>query len=613
MVFEEFQLGPYKIVSQLGAGGFATVYRAVVEGDMGFTRDVALKVLHPHLTSGSPEIVNMLADEARLLARMRHPNIISVQWFGQLEHPRSGPVYVLVMEFVDGRPLSDLLVHAGESDGTVPLAVIVDIHAEIAKALAYAHDLADEAGGPLGLIHRDLKPDNVVISCEGMVKLLDFGIARATDRLATATKTDMTRGTVHYMSPEQVRAAKDIDFRSDLFSFGTMFWECVVGRRLIKADSAIGALYEVAAFELQPAVDQVSGVLPDAVPVFKKLLAPKPDERYSHTEDLVAALEDLRAVVKAPRSTRVLLKELVGARRPAVAPAGGTAARGPGRSDLDFPATTPLSSSVGASAPLGLADEASKGGGVPPTALVQRASSSSATVDDGEPGRTRPMRPAAGTQSVDIRRHTERRRRSGLVMSAVAVLLLAGLAVLVGPRLFRGDPSRTDPEPPTTELNAAPPLGSAEALGGVAPTPDPVPVQSSVESGTVPPPPEAAATSPAVEGPSEPSRPAAELKPRERPVERPAPDVDERPAAAPITLPPGTVRIAADYGFEAVIAGTRYTEAQARRGISLPPGDHTARLSCLSCPSGVRDALEMSFTVESGQVARRPVRFDEGG
>ena len=99
-------LGRYKLTAQLGAGGFATVYRAVVEGDMGFQRDVALKVLHPHLTTGNPEVVKMLADEARLLARMRHPHIINVQWFGQLPHPQSGEVYVLVMEFVEGRPLS---------------------------------------------------------------------------------------------------------------------------------------------------------------------------------------------------------------------------------------------------------------------------------------------------------------------------------------------------------------------------------------------------------------------------------------------------------------------------------------------------------------------------
>ena len=612
MVFEEFQLGPYKIVSQLGAGGFATVYRAVVEGDMGFTRDVALKVLHPHLTSGSPEIVNMLADEARLLARMRHPNIISVQWFGQLEHPRSGPVYVLVMEFVDGRPLSDLLVHAGESDGTVPLAVIVDIHAEIAKALAYAHDLADEAGGPLGLIHRDLKPDNVVISCEGMVKLLDFGIARATDRLATATKTDMTRGTVHYMSPEQVRAAKDIDFRSDLFSFGTMFWECVVGHRLIRADSAVGALYEVAGFELQPALDQVLGAFPDAVPLFEKLLAVKPDDRFGHTEELVAALDELRSGMKAPRSTRVLLKKLVVGARAEVAPMGGGGSAARGRSDLDFPATTPLVVSANGSAPLGLAEEASGRGGVPPTALVQRVSRSSASVADSEPGATRPMRPAAGTESVDVRGIADKGRRTGgLALAVVALLLVGGLAVFLGLRLFGGEAGGEAHGLPVAESEPVP-SGAEAHLGDIGSLSDPAPPVPAEEPAVAPRSQEPPDTGPAVKPRAEPRRPVTEREAPARPAVKPSIDLGKRPTEAAQSDPPGTVRIAADYGFEAVVGGARYTEAQARRGIRLPSGNHTVRLTCLSCPEGVRDVLELPIKVESGQVARRPVRFEEG-
>lgn len=282
-------------MSQLGSGGFATVYRAVVHGDMGFERDVALKVLHPHLLAANPGVVAMLADEARLLARMRHPGIVSAQWFGALAHPDGGSVHALVMDYVQGRSLESLLSKHRASGELVPLTVAIDVHLQLARALAYAHTLCDEGGVSLQLAHRDLKPDNVLLAVDGSARLLDFGIAKATDRLASSTETDVVRGTVRYMSPEQVRADRGADFRSDLFSFGAMLWEALVGRRLFEAASPLATVYAVAEFDPAEALHAVDDVFPAAVPVLARLLAPDPDDRFEKTQLVVDALESLRS------------------------------------------------------------------------------------------------------------------------------------------------------------------------------------------------------------------------------------------------------------------------------------------------------------------------------
>lgn len=305
-----FYLGQYKVLSQLGAGGFATVYRAVVEGEMGFQREVALKVLHAHITRSNPEVVAMLADEARLLARMQHPNIVYVQWFGQLDHPVNGRVFAMMMEYVPGRTLRQLQRKAWEDEAQVPLSVMLDIHLDVLRALRFAHTRVGTDGKPLHLVHRDLKPDNVMITAEGAVKLLDFGIAKASERLVDKTESNMVRGTVHYMSPEQVRG-EDLDFRSDLFALGAMLFEAMTGKRLIQGRTLISAMHQVAIFELDPAMEQVEPLLPEVVPVLRRMLAPDREDRYESTEDALQALQVVRdAVGTDEQAARWLSREV---------------------------------------------------------------------------------------------------------------------------------------------------------------------------------------------------------------------------------------------------------------------------------------------------------------
>ncbi|MCP4869739.1 MAG: serine/threonine protein kinase [Proteobacteria bacterium] len=302
-----FQLGRYKVVGQVGAGGFATVYRAKVEGDMGFSRDVALKVLHPHITSESPDVVAMLADEARLLSRMQHPNIVYVQWFGRMANPDGGELFGMTMEYVEGRSWRSVLQEAQRGSEGVPMSVILDVHTDIARGLEFAHGLTGDDGHSLGLVHRDLKPDNIMVSSRGVVKLLDFGIAKARDRLASATETDLVRGTVHYMSPEQVYGVKDLDFRSDLFSFGAMLFEAIVGTRMIEADTVIPAVREIADFDPTPPLGMVAAVRPELVPILEKLVAKERDDRFESTSELVEALVRARGVVEAKQPTTAWL------------------------------------------------------------------------------------------------------------------------------------------------------------------------------------------------------------------------------------------------------------------------------------------------------------------
>ncbi|MCO4772794.1 MAG: serine/threonine protein kinase, partial [Deltaproteobacteria bacterium] len=304
-----YYLGPYKVVAELGAGGFATVYRAIVEGEMGFSRQVALKVLHPHITRSNRSVVKMLADEALLLARMQHPNVVYVQWFGQLDHPTEGKVFAMMMEYVPGRTLREIQEEVRLID-RLPLSVVLDIHLDILKGLRFAHEITGDDGKELNLVHRDLKPDNVMISQEGAVKLLDFGIAMASERLVDATETDMVRGTVHYMSPEQVRG-QDLDFRSDLFAFGAMLYQGLTGKRMIGGSTLISAMHRVAAFNADIIAEPVGAVLPAAVPVLRKFVAQNREDRFGSTAEALTAMRQLRDVVPSSEVSSVFLSRKV--------------------------------------------------------------------------------------------------------------------------------------------------------------------------------------------------------------------------------------------------------------------------------------------------------------
>lgn len=540
-----FYLGQYKVLSQLGAGGFATVYRAVVEGEMGFQREVALKVLHAHITRSNPEVVAMLADEARLLARMQHPNIVYVQWFGQLDHPVNGRVFAMMMEYVPGRTLRQLQRKAWEDKSPVPLSVMMDIHLDVLRALRFAHTRVGSDGQPLHLVHRDLKPDNVMITAEGAVKLLDFGIAKASERLVDKTESNMVRGTVHYMSPEQVRG-EDLDFRSDLFALGAMLFEALTGKRLIQGRTLISAMHQVAIFELEPAMEQVEPLLPEVVPVLRRMLAPDREDRYESTEDALQALQEVRdAVGTDEQATRWLSRKVAAIEAdPQVSTSaetdpgpGGPAApkRGP-----VLPPTTPLHPSVG------------PGDDVAATRMMERP--------------------------------PEAPRRSPLIP-----LLIAAVVALVGLGVWAAWPD----EPETPSVAAVEPPGNPPEAGVVEDT------LTKLEPPTVAPEPTPA---PVKVAPRREPTPAPRPEPTPAPRPEPTPEVAAGPpgtlrigADAPFALSVASERytqLAAQRGIE-LPAGTHTVRLECLR----------------DCPDGGVTSLAVQVEVRSGKTTKRRLSF----
>ena len=278
--------GRYQLVALLGEGGMARVYKAVLGGQMGFKKNVALKRIPRSLTKNE-KIIRALINEARLGGRLHHKNIVETYEFDDVE----GHWY-MAMEFVDGWPLDVLLAACRENRHWMPTSVAVEIFQSTLRGLAYAHDLADEDGTPLNLVHRDLKPGNVMISRSGEVKVMDFGIAKAESNLYKTTDAGSTKGTPVYMSPEQVRA-ENLDKRSDLFSLGSMLHELVTLQVPFQGANLGAIVAGILETDLTQPLERVERRCAPLVGVVARLMAKKPEDRY---EDAQAVLADLRGV-----------------------------------------------------------------------------------------------------------------------------------------------------------------------------------------------------------------------------------------------------------------------------------------------------------------------------
>ena len=258
------RFGDYEILAELGAGGMGKVYRA---RDLTLERIVALKTLAPHFGSDTGFVQRFLK-EARAAARLNHPSIVQIYDFGQV-----GDTYYLAMEYVDGHSLGAYLRrgHFTERD-----ALLVIRHA--ARALAVAH--------AEGLVHRDIKPDNLMLTSKGEVKLVDLGIAKRVDEDQALTQTGQAVGTPHYISPEQIRGSKDIDARADIYSLGATLYHLVTGHTPFRGTS--GALV-MSMHLVQPLADPrsyVPGLSEGICRVIRKMMAKSRDERYSDVDAL---------------------------------------------------------------------------------------------------------------------------------------------------------------------------------------------------------------------------------------------------------------------------------------------------------------------------------------
>ncbi|GMV43053.1 MAG: hypothetical protein AMXMBFR64_47690 [Myxococcales bacterium] len=219
------QLGKYHILEKIASGGMATVHRARLDLPEGASRVVALKVLHPHLAE-DPDYVAMFQDEGRLMRRLDHPNLLSAFDHGTVEG-----WHFIAMELLPCVSLAALCDHLDQRKRAMELPDALFVISEVLAGLAWAHALTDERGTPLGVIHRDVSPQNVLLTTGGQVKLIDFGIARGRNR-SVYSAVGVVKGKAGYMSPEQAAGYPDVDARTDIYAAGVLAYELVTGRLL---------------------------------------------------------------------------------------------------------------------------------------------------------------------------------------------------------------------------------------------------------------------------------------------------------------------------------------------------------------------------------------------
>jgi serine/threonine-protein kinase len=310
------QVGPYEILRPIASGGMGTVYLGRLVRSGGFERAVAIKVMHPHL-AGTPEFVGMFLDEARLAAGIHHPNVVPTL---DIEHA-NGRVF-LIMEYVDGCSLGELVGHLADRGQTLPLSVILRISQDVLAGLHAAHDLTGPNGGHLGLVHRDVCPANILVGKDGIARLSDFGVARAASRI-TSTRTDRVKGKLPYMAPEQF-CGERIDRRTDLFSFGAVLWEMLTGQRFRVPSNA----HMIAAVLTGPRARprEILNVPPLVDEVCMRALA-APAERFQTALEFSDALTEAAAEAGAAAATPHIVAELVRGARLAAATQAQQAAR----------------------------------------------------------------------------------------------------------------------------------------------------------------------------------------------------------------------------------------------------------------------------------------------
>ncbi|MFT3840168.1 MAG: serine/threonine-protein kinase [Myxococcaceae bacterium] len=277
------QFGRYQLLKKLAAGGMGQVFLART-GEEGFEKLVVLKSILPHLVEDQ-EFYEMFRDEAKVSMRLNHPNIVQIFEFGQ-----ERGIHFLVMEYVAGEDVRKMVKRIGQQGQTLPLGAILRIIADATAGLDYAHKATDSKGQPLGIIHRDVSPQNVLVGFDGAVKLIDFGVAKAAGR-AQHTATGILKGKFPYMSPEQAEG-DELDPRSDLFAIGIVLWELLTGRRLFKGESDTATQKLVRTCNV-PAPSTLGAGLPqDLDAIVLKSLAKNREERFPDAGAMRMAIEE---------------------------------------------------------------------------------------------------------------------------------------------------------------------------------------------------------------------------------------------------------------------------------------------------------------------------------
>jgi serine/threonine protein kinase len=338
------QLGKYQLIRKLATGGMAEVFLAKAAGPMGFEKTLVVKRILPHLAE-DPTFVEMFLGEAKLAAQLNHPNIVQIFDFGEADGE-----YFLAMEYIDGPNLRVLLKRAKTAGMPLPAAICARLIAAACEGLAFAHDFADPATGePLGLIHRDISPDNILVSRQGAVKVVDFGIAKAAGQ-SHKTQSGVIKGKLAYMPPEQVRA-KALDRRVDVYALGVVLYELLTTQKPFDSASDAGTMQAILFEELTPAV-QHRPDLPDAVQrILERALAKDREQRYPDCLTLAADLEEFILSAGKPVTAQQIVQLIAQVSphtdSPMPTPQSGTARGGSGARPAPTPVHTPAPSTYG--------------------------------------------------------------------------------------------------------------------------------------------------------------------------------------------------------------------------------------------------------------------------
>jgi len=279
----------------------ASVWIARQRGKHGFQKLVAVKTILPKYAE-EPRFQQMFLDEARIASRIEHANVTQILDVGEQHH-----VTYLVMEYVDGDSLSRVERAAAKSGTPIPLGVALRVIADVCGGLHAAHELRDGSGQPLGVVHRDVSPQNVLVTTQGVAKLIDFGIAKARDRLGGDTNADQVKGKVQYMAPEQA-IGRPVDRRADVWAAGAVLYHLLTGRAPFEAENDIQTLFLLSSGRAPPA-------LPASVPaavasVVMKALTHSPEQRLASAEAMQSALEEIMAPMRGEASTAAVASYL---------------------------------------------------------------------------------------------------------------------------------------------------------------------------------------------------------------------------------------------------------------------------------------------------------------
>ncbi|HEY4219859.1 MAG TPA: protein kinase, partial [Myxococcota bacterium] len=298
------RLGKYVLLGRVGHGGMGKIYLGYAPGPAGIEKLLVVKRLHGHLTS-DPVLVNSFLDEARLSMALNHPNIVHTYDVGEVDGR-----YFMVMEYIEGQNLGVLLRTAKRNGAYPSSALWAGLFVPVLDALHYAHNAKDARGRPLMIIHRDVSPQNVLVTYDGLPKLVDFGIAKAAMRVSE-TDAGVLKGKYAYMSPEQVRG-EALDPRSDVFAAGIVLWEMLAGRRLYKAETIVRSIERI----LTEAVISPVRVNPECDPEIAKVafkaLQKDRNQRFSSALELKNALEEAMKTRARQTDVRDLMVRLFG-------------------------------------------------------------------------------------------------------------------------------------------------------------------------------------------------------------------------------------------------------------------------------------------------------------